>query len=165
MGQGVVLRRVSDSRVRGNVFDGVGDGLVVDGTGHDTEVSGNVFLRASRWFIDAPDLVAGGNYWATPDAPARRREGPRSDQRAALEAGERGGLLASICDASACRSRRLNGFCARGTGRSGSGSGGSGWPVYVSTRRSTAAGEAAASAWTKSSVAPVVARASAMMRS
>jgi hypothetical protein len=69
VGQGVVLRRVSDSRVRGNVFDGVGDGLVVDGTGHDTEVSGNVFLRASRWFIDAPDLVAGGNYWATPDAP------------------------------------------------------------------------------------------------
>lgn len=69
VGQGVVLRRVSDSRVRGNVFDGVGDGLVVDGTGHDAEVSGNVFLRASRWFIDAPDLVAGGNYWATPDAP------------------------------------------------------------------------------------------------
>ena len=66
--QGVVLRGVIDSRVRGNVFDGVGDGLVVDGTGHGTEVSGNVFLRASGWFIDAPDLVAGGNYWATPDA-------------------------------------------------------------------------------------------------
>lgn len=66
--QGVVLRGVTDSRVRGNVFDGVGDGLVVDGAGHGTEVSGNVFLRASGWFIDAPDLVAGGNYWATPDA-------------------------------------------------------------------------------------------------
>jgi parallel beta-helix repeat protein len=66
--QGVVLRGVRDSRVRGNVFDGVGTGLVVDGTGHGTEVSGNVFLRASTWFIDAPDLVAGGNYWATPDA-------------------------------------------------------------------------------------------------
>jgi hypothetical protein len=67
--QGIVLRRVIDSRVRGNVFDDVGEGLVVDGTGHGTEVSGNVFLRASGWFIDAPDLAAGGNYWATADAP------------------------------------------------------------------------------------------------
>jgi len=68
--QGVVLRGITESRVRGNVFDGVGTGLVVDGTGHGTEVSGNVFLRASAWFIDAPDLVAGGNYWATADAAA-----------------------------------------------------------------------------------------------
>jgi len=66
--QGVVLRGVIDSRVRGNVFDGVGTGLIVDGTGHATEVSGNVFLRAKGWFIDAPDLAAGGNYWATADA-------------------------------------------------------------------------------------------------
>jgi parallel beta-helix repeat protein len=65
--QGVVLRGVADSRVRGNVFDGVGIGLSVDGAGHGTEVSGNVFLRASGWFIDAPDLMAGGNYWATSD--------------------------------------------------------------------------------------------------
>ena len=67
--RGVVLRGVIDSRVRGNVFDGVGDGLVVDSAGHAIEVSGNVFLRASGWFIAAPDLMAGGNYWATPDAP------------------------------------------------------------------------------------------------
>jgi hypothetical protein len=33
-------------------------------------VTGNVFLRASGWFIDAPDLAAGGNYWATADASA-----------------------------------------------------------------------------------------------
>jgi hypothetical protein len=52
------------------VLDGVGDGIVVDGTGHATEVTGNVFLRASGWFIDAPDLAAGGNYWATADASA-----------------------------------------------------------------------------------------------
>jgi parallel beta-helix repeat protein len=67
--RGIVLQGVTGSRVRGNVFDGVGDGLVVDGAGHGTEVSGNVFLKASGWFIDAPDLAAGGNYWATPDAP------------------------------------------------------------------------------------------------
>ena len=66
--RGVALQGVTGSRVRGNVFDGVGDGLVVDGAGHATEVSGNVFLEASGWFIDAPDLAAGGNYWATPDA-------------------------------------------------------------------------------------------------
>jgi parallel beta-helix repeat protein len=66
--RGIELKGVTGSRVRGNVFDGVGEGLVVDGAGHSTEVTGNVFLRAARWFIDAPDLVAGGNYWATADA-------------------------------------------------------------------------------------------------
>jgi parallel beta-helix repeat protein len=68
VGKGIVLRGITESRVRGNVFDGVADGLVVDGAGHATEVSGNVFLRATGWFIDAPDLAAGGNYWATSDA-------------------------------------------------------------------------------------------------
>jgi hypothetical protein len=43
---------------------------VIDGDGHASEVSGNIFLRASRWFIEAPDLAAGGNYWATSDASA-----------------------------------------------------------------------------------------------
>ena len=66
--RGIELAGVGGSRVRGNVFDGVGEGLVVDGAGHASEVTGNVFLRAARWFIDAPDLVAGGNYWATADA-------------------------------------------------------------------------------------------------
>ncbi|MBA3496884.1 MAG: right-handed parallel beta-helix repeat-containing protein [Gemmatimonadales bacterium] len=66
--QGIALSGVGGSRLRGNVFDGVGVGLVVDGAGHGTEVTGNVFLRARRWFIDAPDLAAGGNYWATGDA-------------------------------------------------------------------------------------------------
>jgi parallel beta-helix repeat protein len=66
--QGIVLERTTQARLRGNLFDGVGDGLVLDGEGHATEVTGNIFLRASRWFIDAPDLAAGGNYWATADA-------------------------------------------------------------------------------------------------
>ncbi len=66
--QGIVLQATTGSRVRGNVFDGVGDGLQVDGAGHGTEVTGNVFLRARGWFIEAPDLAAGGNYWATADA-------------------------------------------------------------------------------------------------
>ncbi len=68
--QGIVLQETSGSRLRGNVLDGVGDGIVVDGAGHATEVTGNVFLRTSGWFIDAPDLAAGGNYWATADASA-----------------------------------------------------------------------------------------------
>ncbi len=66
--QGIVIERTSRAQLRGNVFDGVGDGLVIDGDGHASEVTGNIFLRASRWFIDAPDLAAGGNYWATADA-------------------------------------------------------------------------------------------------
>lgn len=66
--QGIVLKQTTRAQLRGNVFDGVGDGLVLDGVGHATEVTGNIFLRASRWFIDAPDLAAGGNYWATADA-------------------------------------------------------------------------------------------------
>jgi parallel beta-helix repeat protein len=68
VGKGIVLRGITDSRIRGNVFDGVSDGLVVDGAGHASQVSGNVFLKATGWFIDAPDLAAGGNYWATSDA-------------------------------------------------------------------------------------------------
>jgi parallel beta-helix repeat protein len=66
--QGIVMERTAKAQVRGNLFDGVRDGLVLDGVGHASEVTGNVFLRASRWFIDAPDLAAGGNYWATADA-------------------------------------------------------------------------------------------------
>ncbi|MGN6392015.1 MAG: NosD domain-containing protein [Gemmatimonadales bacterium] len=68
VGKGIVLQGITDTRIRGNVFDGVSDGLVVDGAGHAAEVSGNVFLKATGWFIDAPDLAAGGNYWATADA-------------------------------------------------------------------------------------------------
>jgi parallel beta-helix repeat protein len=66
--QGIVLEHTTRAQVRGNVFDGVGDGLIIDGDGHASEVTGNIFLRASRWFIEAPDLAAGGNYWATADA-------------------------------------------------------------------------------------------------
>jgi parallel beta-helix repeat protein len=68
LGQGIVLERTTRAQVRGNIFDGLEDGLVVDGAGHASEVTGNIFLRASRWFIEAPDLAAGGNYWATADA-------------------------------------------------------------------------------------------------
>jgi parallel beta-helix repeat protein len=68
--RGIVIERTTRAQLRGNVFDGVGDGLVIDGNGHGSEVTGNIFLRASRWFIDAPDLAAGGNYWATADPSA-----------------------------------------------------------------------------------------------
>ncbi len=68
--QGILLQRTTGSRIRGNLLDGLVDGLVIDNVGHGTEVTGNVFLRASGWFIDAPDLAAGGNYWATADASA-----------------------------------------------------------------------------------------------
>lgn len=68
--QGIVLQGVAHSRIRGNVIDRVSEAVVIDSTGHATEISGNVFLRASGSYIVAPDLVAGGNYWATTDAQA-----------------------------------------------------------------------------------------------
>jgi parallel beta-helix repeat protein len=66
--QGIVLKGVSRGRVRGNVIDGVEEALVIDAAGHGTEVTGNVFLRAGGAYIVAPDLIAGGNFWATADA-------------------------------------------------------------------------------------------------
>jgi parallel beta-helix repeat protein len=70
VGQGIVLRGIARSRIRGNVIDGVDDALVIDSAGYATEVSGNVFLRASGSYIVAPDLAAGGNFWSTADAAA-----------------------------------------------------------------------------------------------
>ncbi len=66
--KGIVLQGVSRGKIRGNVIDDVGEALSIDSTGHASEVTGNVFLRARAWYIVAPDLVAGGNYWATADA-------------------------------------------------------------------------------------------------
>jgi len=62
---GLVLEHTSHARVRGNTFDGVDNALVADSAGADAQVSGNVFLRAQRYFIVAPSLTAGSNYWAT----------------------------------------------------------------------------------------------------
>ena len=77
VGQGIVLERTTQSRVRGNLFDAVGEGLVVDSMGAETEVTGNVFLRADGAFIRAPRLSAGGNYWGAPSeaVTATRVEG------------------------------------------------------------------------------------------
>jgi len=47
--------------------------LVVDSVGLDTEVTGNVFLRPGRWFITAPVLEAGGNFWGTGSAQETAR--------------------------------------------------------------------------------------------
>jgi len=68
--EGVVLENTTQAKIRGNLFDGVGEGLVVDSVGAGTEVSGNIFLRASRFFVRAPRLSAGGNYWGTADESA-----------------------------------------------------------------------------------------------
>lgn len=72
--QGIVLERTGRSRLRGNLFDGVDDAVVADSASSDLQLSGNVFLSARRWFIDAPVLDAGGNFWAAPDAEAVQRK-------------------------------------------------------------------------------------------
>lgn len=71
--QGIVLERTTRAKLRGNLFDGVDDALVVDSAGADAEVSGNVFLGARRWLIDAESLDAGGNYWGLGDPAAVTR--------------------------------------------------------------------------------------------
>jgi parallel beta-helix repeat protein len=71
--RGVVVQRSERTRLRGNIFDGAADGLVVDSASADASVRDNIFLRASRRFIVADHLDAGGNYWATADAASARQ--------------------------------------------------------------------------------------------
>jgi parallel beta-helix repeat protein len=68
--RGVVLESTIQAKVRGNLFDGLGEALVIDLAGRGTEVTGNIFLRPGRWFISAPELQAGGNFWSTESARA-----------------------------------------------------------------------------------------------
>jgi parallel beta-helix repeat protein len=70
--EALVLEQTTVTKVRGNLFDGVGEGLVVDSVGAGTEVTGNIFLRATRFFVRAPRLTAGGNYWGTADESGTR---------------------------------------------------------------------------------------------
>jgi len=72
--QGIVLQGTTRVKLRGNLLDGVQDALVVDSVGADTELSGNVFLTAGRWLIDAVRLDAGGNYWGLRDPAAVARQ-------------------------------------------------------------------------------------------
>lgn len=71
--RGIVLERTSRSRLRGNLFDGVDEGLVVDETGKDLQLGGNIFLSARRWLINAVQLDAGGNFWGPVDTTAARK--------------------------------------------------------------------------------------------
>jgi parallel beta-helix repeat protein len=71
---GVVLERTTRSRMRGNLLDGVGEGLVADSVAADLQLGGNIFLSAERWLINAPSLDAGGNFWGSPDSAVTRRK-------------------------------------------------------------------------------------------
>ncbi len=72
--RGIVLQQTTRAKLRGNLMDGVEDALVVDSTGADAELSGNVFLSARRWLIDAVQLDAGGNFWGPRDPTAVSRQ-------------------------------------------------------------------------------------------
>jgi parallel beta-helix repeat protein len=72
--RGLVLEGSAGTRVRGNIFDQVGDGLVADAKSGDAVVSDNIFLRASRAFIVADHLDARGNYFAVANSAALRRQ-------------------------------------------------------------------------------------------
>jgi parallel beta-helix repeat protein len=72
LGQAIVLSGTTGSRVRGNMFDGVGEALVVDPASSAVELRDNVFLRSMLAWIRADSLDAGGNYWAAASADATR---------------------------------------------------------------------------------------------
>jgi parallel beta-helix repeat protein len=74
VGRGIVLERTTRARLRGNLFDGVEDGLVADSASGDAELTGNVFLSARRWLIDAVELDAGNNFWGLRDQEAARQK-------------------------------------------------------------------------------------------
>jgi parallel beta-helix repeat protein len=72
--QGVVLTQTTRVRLRGNLFDGAGTALIADSAAAEAELSGNVFLSAREWLIDAPRLDAGGNFWGAPDLATAQRQ-------------------------------------------------------------------------------------------
>jgi parallel beta-helix repeat protein len=64
-GRGLVLQGTTQARVRGNVFDSDNESLVADVQSKDAIVQGNVFLRPGRFYVIAPELNAGGNFWGS----------------------------------------------------------------------------------------------------
>jgi parallel beta-helix repeat protein len=72
--RGLVLEHSTQLKVRGNVFDGNEDSLVSDADARSAEVAGNIFMRASGFFIRAAELDAGANYWGTPSPEATREK-------------------------------------------------------------------------------------------
>lgn len=72
LARAVALERTSQARLRGNLFDGVEDGIVADTHSTAVELAGNVFLRATGFFVRAPVLDAGGNFWGTATAAEAR---------------------------------------------------------------------------------------------
>ena len=47
VGQGILVERSSRIRIRGNLFDGVDDGVVIDSVSTDLQLTGNVFLGSA----------------------------------------------------------------------------------------------------------------------
>lgn len=64
-GRGLVVQGTTQLRIRGNVFDGDNECLVADATAKDAVVQGNIFLRPGRFYVIAPELNAGSNFWGS----------------------------------------------------------------------------------------------------
>lgn len=77
LGRGLVLQGTTQLRVRGNVFDDDREGLVADAAAKDAVIQGNIFLRPGRFYVIAPELNAGGNYWgsASEEATSEKTSG------------------------------------------------------------------------------------------
>ena len=76
-GRGLVLQGTTQARIRGNVFDSDNESLVADAAAKDAVVQGNIFLRPGRFYLIAPELNAGGNFWdsASEEATAEKVSG------------------------------------------------------------------------------------------
>lgn len=70
--RGIVLDRTTAVRLRGNLLDRDGVGLVADSAASGTLVVGNIFARPGQAYVRAPELNAGGNYWDAPSPEATR---------------------------------------------------------------------------------------------
>ena len=94
LARGIVLERTSGLRIRSNVFDGDGEGLVADSAARNAVVLGNIFLRAGTVYVRAPELDAGGNYWGSASVDETRAKVAGNIIDRALAGGQRCGLLA-----------------------------------------------------------------------
>ena len=74
LGRGLVLQGTMQLRIRGNVFDDDREALVADASAKDAVVQGNIFLRPGRFYVIAPELNAGGNYWDSGSEEATREK-------------------------------------------------------------------------------------------
>ena len=91
--RGIVLEHTAAVRLRGNLLDRDGIGLVTDSAGAGTTLSGNIFARPGKAYIQAPGAGRRRQLLGRRLGGGNAGLGAGKDQPHALEAGERRGIL------------------------------------------------------------------------